>query len=458
MAATMDQVVTALSKETGDWFEGTADTNATNPTYTIVDTALVEKQDDWVTDGASGEQPSYVYIKTDAGGSSAAPEGEERKISSLDASTYTMLVSSDYPFSAGVANGDTYEIHRTFSRNEKEQAIVHACNEAFPHVYKEIQNRSIVIGDWLANGDFEKWTSSSAPDNWVVSGLTASKDGTNAYTFGLGSSYACLFSASGAAGYIKQDIGQIQDLRYLAEKTVKFYVWGYTSGADELCLGITDGTTTVYGNHTSHASSTKVYHPGDSTYRLMWVELTIDENPTEVTFTIFYNTSDANAYVDKACVIAGDTYVYNISYYDFYNDRPLRVYRLIGADADDDTPAINPQKVLLDSSQYHADPSGKLYIDCNLSDGTRLELVGIGLLTTPVSTYGGGTAVSTEIDNMNKEGKIVVAEAAKYLCQRRMHNSITQDIQRWQQLYAYWDNECRNRKSKYAMKSIPLIR
>jgi len=453
----MDDLVTALSKQIDDWFEGTADTNATNPTYTLVDTALIEKQSDWVSDGSSGDQPSYLYIKTDAGGASVAPEGEERVISSLTTATYTILVSSSYPFTAGIANGDTYEIHRKFSRAEKEQAIVHGCKAAIPHVYKEIQDRSIVFGDWLINGDFEKWSQTTYPDNWTLDTLTATQSSTY-YVFGRSNESSCKFSSSGSAGSISQlltgSANDNYDLWQMAGKTVNFYCWGRTAGTSELCLAVSDGVTTTYGNHTDHTSSSKVYHPGDGTWRLMKVTHTISDNPTGLGFYIYYDTASADAYVDKAHAIAGGKYEYAIDHLDLYKDRPMQVYRLIGADASDTTPEPNPLKVLIDD--WSIQPNGRLHFDNDYIDGTRFEIVGMGHLTTPVSTYGGATAVTTEIDDINKEGQIIIAEAAKYLCGLRMNSSPDQDKSEWKKQYDNWAMECKTRRSKYAMKSISI--
>jgi len=457
MSVTMNALVTELSKQINDWFEGTADTNATNPTYTLVDTALAEKQADWITSGSSGQQPTYLYIKTDSAGAGAAPEGEERIVAGdITVATGTVLTSSVYPFSASIASGDTYEFHRIASRGEKERAITYACNKAFPHVYKEIQDQSIVFNDWLSNGDFEKWTASTYPDNWVLSTLTASECTTEQLVFGLPTSSSMKFAASGAAGSMYQSEAEVNDFWKMAGKTVYFYAWVYTTGTSEVSLGITDGTTTTYGNHTSHASSSKVYHPGDSTWRLMYVWQTIADNPTTVKFTIYYDTSDADAYIDKACALAGWKYTYDISLLGLYQNTPSQILALSGADASDDTPEANPYKTRV--SDYELNPNGTINFKQEYRSGKRFEVIGMGYLTPPVSKYGGGTAVSTEINDIDQEGQIVIAEAAKYLFTQKLHAAPSQDIERYKELVSYWTNEARLRRSKYAMKPIPMTR
>jgi len=447
----MNSLVTELSKQTDDFKEFTA---ASGSASTVVANAIAQEQNDFVSDGSSGDQPSTVYVKTDAGGASAAPEGEERYVASK--ATTTITTNTTNVFSAAIGAGDVVEVHRKFTRAEKERAIAYACSKSFPHVYKEIQDRGLVFNDWLINGDFETWSSSSYPDSWTVDTLTASECTTEQLVFGLPTSSSMKFAASGSAGSIYQSEAEVNDLWLLAGKTVYFYAWVYCSGEDEVCLGITDGTTTTYGNHTSHESSSKVYHPGDSTWRLMYVDQRIDDNPTTVKFTIFYNTSDADAYIDKAHAIATGKYSYDISHLGLFKNTPSQILALSGANANDDTPEPNPYKTRLHN--WELTPNGYVTFNDTYTSGTRFETLGMRIITTPVSTYGGGTAVSTEINDIDQEGQIVIGEAIKYLYTLRLHSAPSQDVDRYKELVSYWSNECNARRSKYAMKPIPMTR
>lgn len=79
---------------------------------------------------SSGERFTewWIHIDTDAGGASAAPEGEERVVSSYDASTGTFTVP--IAFTASPANLDTYSVRRNFSKTLIDEMINAAIDEA----------------------------------------------------------------------------------------------------------------------------------------------------------------------------------------------------------------------------------------------------------------------------------------------------------------------------------------
>jgi len=97
-AKTLADLIAEVADRYGRYATGTVDSGSTT---TIVDTAALYQPDDhW--NGA------YAYILTDAGGASAAPEGEERPVSDFDQSTGTLTVLA--AFTAAPAAGDTYEL------------------------------------------------------------------------------------------------------------------------------------------------------------------------------------------------------------------------------------------------------------------------------------------------------------------------------------------------------------
>jgi hypothetical protein len=97
VAKTRAQLVQEVADAYGEYFTNTADSGSTT---TIVDTENIEADDFW--------NNHFAHVITDAGGASAAPEGEERPVSDFVQSTGTVTVSP--AFSAAVAAGDTYEI------------------------------------------------------------------------------------------------------------------------------------------------------------------------------------------------------------------------------------------------------------------------------------------------------------------------------------------------------------
>lgn len=97
-AKTRADLVEEVARRFGNYRQLTASGGSTT---TVVDAdGLYEPDDYWVG--------HYAYIVTDAGGASAAPEGEERPVTDYVRSTATLTV--DPAFSAAVASGDTYEL------------------------------------------------------------------------------------------------------------------------------------------------------------------------------------------------------------------------------------------------------------------------------------------------------------------------------------------------------------
>ena len=78
---------------------------------------------------SSGEDFTHwwIHIDEDAGGKSAAPEGEERVISVYTASSRTFTVP--IAFSAQPAVGDTYSVRRSFGKKMIGEAINHGIEE-----------------------------------------------------------------------------------------------------------------------------------------------------------------------------------------------------------------------------------------------------------------------------------------------------------------------------------------
>lgn len=97
-AKTRADLVEEVARKFGNYRQDAASGGSST---TVVDSGALHEPDDyWVG--------HWAYILTDAGGESAAPEGEERPITDYDQGSYTLTV--DPAFSAAVASEDTYEI------------------------------------------------------------------------------------------------------------------------------------------------------------------------------------------------------------------------------------------------------------------------------------------------------------------------------------------------------------
>ena len=145
MATSLSALMTLLSKEMGDYWAST--TTSSGSTTTVVDTALMAKENDWIGDECYDRITSGTY------------DEEEHKISSLDNSSGTLTVLAH---GGTIASSVTYEVHRLFNASEKRRALVHAAKSSFPHLFKQVRDITKISGNWLKDGSLEIWTSSSA--------------------------------------------------------------------------------------------------------------------------------------------------------------------------------------------------------------------------------------------------------------------------------------------------------
>lgn len=117
MKSSLSTLIADLMDGVGDTLTtGTADSNST-ATY-VIDAARTESDDDW--------NNARIRIDTDA--ASAAPEGEERRITDFVAASDRIVV---FPaFTAAVTTGDTYSIREIFSYAQYLKAINHSIRMA----------------------------------------------------------------------------------------------------------------------------------------------------------------------------------------------------------------------------------------------------------------------------------------------------------------------------------------
>lgn len=127
MAKTLEQLRADLAQSVGKFYTGTATGGSTS---TIIDTnGLDAFPEDDSLNGA------LAYIRTDAGGAGAAPQGESKTITDHVNSTNTLTLES--VLTAAVASGDTYEVYRTpLTIAQWNEAINKAIVGAWPEVWR----------------------------------------------------------------------------------------------------------------------------------------------------------------------------------------------------------------------------------------------------------------------------------------------------------------------------------
>lgn len=414
MSTYLEDCMTLLSKELGDYWASASTSAGATTKDTIVDTALKAKADDWITDEC------YTRI-TETDDDS---ENDERKILKLDNDTGTLTT---FAHTEQIPTTCDYEIHRLFTASEKRLSLIHGAKAGFPFIFKQVRDESKTVGNWLRNGDQEEWAETSYADYWQVSDATATKNTTAPYYY-RGSTSCQL---SGSSGYYYQSNTEVPDLMDLAGKNVTFKAKGYSSEASSLRLTIYDGTTTTNSD----------YHAGDNKEATLSVSATIAASPSEVSFRVYYTTG-ATVYVDDLRVTGPTRDKLYIGGLGLALHKPHKI-----SQSPDSSINKEPWKLLRD---YEIDGDGYLYIP-NASGGYRLRIEGIGYLDF-LKTGAVSTEWDAEIALDSPQTEILVAEAAIYLCnQKIVPNDTSGTAQQWMAARAYWQGELRARRARFGM-------
>jgi len=415
-----------LSRQLGDYWSSTTD--GAGSSTTLVDSALMAKANDWITDNC------WAFLIEEPAG--AAAIYDERKISSLDNTSGTLTTLA---FGAAPGTGIDYEVHRMFSPSEKRRALIYACRASFPHIVEEIRDQSLVSGNWLKDGSLEKWTSSSALTYWTASAVTVAQTTTLPY-YKHGSTSAKLDTA---AGFIYQDIALWGDLQRLAGKTVTFSGQGWCDTASCLRLAILyDGTNLTYSDYHDGDSAWTEDEPNDDSF---YVQYTIDDNPTDIEFRVYHAVAAGTSYVDDLRVTGPDG---------------NRIYL-----GDKGLFRNTPHQVLIEPNNYSSkEPwtlihnitfdrqNGYMYLPDSVSKDYRLRVLGIGYLDFLASGVS-STAWTATVDIDQPQLDILIAQAILYLyTEMSMPNFSVGDRSQYQNMIGFWKQELRERVGKYGME------
>jgi len=425
MTTTLHNAMIALSKEIGDYWAST--TNYAGTSTTLVDTALQAKTNDWITDEA------YAFLAEEP--ASAAAIYDERKISSLSDYTLTTLA-----FSAAPGTGIDYEVHRLFSPSDKRIALVNAAKNVYPGCFNEVWDETLVCGNWLKDGSFERWTTSSNLTDWTETTVTATQTSTLPYY--KHGSYSCKLDT--AAGTLDQEITEFKDLQFLRGRNATFTCQGWCDTASCLRLSINDGTTQTYSEYHAGDDAWTEDNPRDDSF---YVTQYIDPNATQVTFTIHHGVAAATSYVDDARVISEPRGKLYIGHLGLAQNRPHQVFI--------EPSYYSQQEDWIKVFDYKVDPSGYLYIPTTYPADRRLRIRGIGYLDFLASGVS-STAWTSTIALDEPQLKVLVAEAALYLYTTMAlpnYESGTRD--EFAKASTYWASEVEKRKAKFGMKSPP---
>jgi len=272
MTLTRSQLRESMSRFLGDWLSFDTTTNITTNNY-IISTSLAPYRDDEFND------TRYVLIT----------EGNNITVKRLvkDFAQFENRLEVYGAALAAETGAVTCELHR-FDPDDLNNALNKAVFSCYPY---------LSVPRFLPNQHFEYWGSSSYPDYWRVSEVTAVKEGTTKHN----GTYSAKVTRAGTDGYLytSTSLGSsvlgselYNKLLDIKGTHVKFPVWVYATSASQarLCIYCGSSPNIWYSP----------YHSGGSSWELIEIEADIPSSVGEVGFRCEVNTTDGSVYFDGA--------------------------------------------------------------------------------------------------------------------------------------------------------------
>ena len=418
MGTTTQLVLDArLSEAIGDFLEFDTTTNITTDT-SVISTTLRQYddgQDDYFNEW-------WLYIT----------EGNnitvERKISDYDTATGTLTVyGANLSAEAGAV---TCRIGR-FKRGDKVKAIVDAIREIYPSLYKPIEDRTLVTGNFLPDGHFEWWSSSSALKFYTASNVTLAQTTTAGLYRGPLGSTSAKATASADNGYFYISSDSYPRLLGLQDKTVSAYVWAHPEVADEAAIVIY--TKQAAGSTQTLTSSTS--NPAGEFTLLELEDQTLNDDLAEVQIRFKVASSTKYAYFDAGRVVSQNLNLYILPE-DAQDGHINQVYVQTSGYSDNICDDINPrfwEEVygfqIIDDATYKY-----LWLPYFYSNERQIKLIG----TMPLETL---TADDGTISLSGERINLLVAKAAQIFFERHEQPPSSEDVSRFTSNALRWERK-----------------
>ncbi len=396
MTTTLAVLRPLVAQKSGDHIYGSTTSAGNGGGTTYLDTALADRVDDTYN--------AFYSIIT-----SGTYLDQHRLNSDFAQSTGTVTVGA--AFGGQIASAVSYELHRF-----KPEWYVESLNEAIralePWLFQELRDETLIADNMLPNGNFEDWTSSSAPDYWTLTTATAATN-TTAGNFKYGKS-AMALTGGASSGYAACSQANWLPLLDAQNHTITFTAWVKTSTASHCRIAIVDDDGTTYST-TSH-SATSGYHTGDGTWQFMVAQRTIKAESKVVSFRVYADVNATVAYVDQA-VAYGASVRALVLPLDFQLKEPFQILRQLSGGSYsttymcmvDDEGDVGSWMMLFPNKDYEIDYAvgGPRMLRLAYSGGRyKLRLIGtkaLSTFTTSATAKAGTGTATTEIDSPRTE-------------------------------------------------------
>jgi len=242
---TLLSLLQSLAESTGEFIEFSTTTNITT-NNSVISTTL--KEYDESEDDHFGGAGTEWWLYIDGTNNSDIL----RRTTDYATATGTLTVAG-----AALAAEDGAVTCRLFryNRTNLKNAIVEACKEIYPALYKNLDDRTLITGNIIPDASFEEWTSSSASKFILGSNATLAQTTAGGYTRGQQGSTSMRVTVSTANGYAYLNTDTYPRLLDLMGRTVNFYCWltpEVTADASiEIVTTQADGTSQTLTSTTS---------------------------------------------------------------------------------------------------------------------------------------------------------------------------------------------------------------
>jgi len=415
-ASTIDQRV---HQNIGDWTEVTL-TTALTASVAVISTSLNEYDDAnddhyngywcYVTNFANSTKDRKIYDYTTTGGSCAVRGAN---------------------FATDVANKATVRIYR-YSYTSTIRAINDAMRELSDHLFRYIDDRSLILGNAIWDGHFEYWTSSSALTFW-----TASSAGTQlavtaaASTRGALGSTSLKYTTASTTDWMYQSLTENPRLQGLQGKSVSGYVWTMPETAK-------DPTLVIYTSQAAGSATVQTLQSSTATAREanVWSLIehdnqTLNDDLTTLEVRLYSKSSTKYSLWDNCRIIDSSIREYLLPEV-FQDGDVCQVYIQVSGDADKYADDIMPKtwEPIYNWETFHNGSYKFIRIPMQ-GNGQQIRLVGTSPLTE-LTTFTG----TTEVDG--KYLDLLVAYSCYCLFRNEMGVASSQDTERLQERRDYW--------------------
>ena len=307
-------------------------------------------------------------------------------------------------------------------------AINNAIREVYPNLHRPLDDVSLITGNILPNSHFEDWATTTYPDHYNVSTVTALEETTEI----RGGASSAKVTRAGADGYMYISEVEWPRLLDLMDKTISFKCWVLASSASQAYIEINtekaDGTTTQIETSSAHS--------GAGEWELLEIEdFELNDDLTVIKFSFKVITADGDVCFDNARITGKTVYEYLLPQ-DLQDGHISQVYIQTSGYSDDICDDLHPsswEKVYgwgtVNDGSYKY-----LRLPAGYSNGRRIRLVG----HCPLET------LSADTDTVSIDGEkpnLLIAYAAHLLFEMEMGIPSATDVSRYERLSAYWLNK-----------------